>query len=429
MRSAAFAFFLTLGAPAHSPAEPQVVVASWDDAITPVTGEYLNEAMTRAVRDSADAFVLVLDTPGGLLDSTRDIVARFLDSEIPVLVWVGPAGARAASAGTFLTLAAHVAAMAPGTNIGAASPITMGGGGADSTLAHKMQNDAAAFIRTIAERRGRNIAWAERTVREATSSTEKEALADHAIDLIAGSVDELLEQASGRTVQTKRGAVTLELHGAHLDHYELNLRTKILALLANPNVAYLLLMLGFYGVFFELSNPGSVLPGIVGAIFLILAFYSMQQLPLNAAGLLMVMVGLILFILEIKVTSHGLLTIGGIIATTLGAVMLFDSPEPALRVSLRFVIPFTLFTALLFATGISLAVRTMRTRPTTGQEGMVGWKGRARTLLDPEGTVEVRGEIWRARSNESIEEGAPVEVTGAEGLVLRVRRPGAERGA
>ena len=429
MRSAALAFFLTLGAPAHAAAEPHVVVATWDDAITPVTSEYLNEAMTRAVRDSADAFVVVLDTPGGLLDTTRDIVARFLDSEIPVLVWVGPAGARAASAGTFLTLAAHVAAMAPGTNIGAASPITMGGGGADSTLAHKMQNDAAAFIRTVAERRGRNVAWAERTVREATSSTEKEALEAHAIDLIAGSVEELLDQASGRTVQTKRGAVTLQLHGARLDRYELNLRTKILALLANPNVAYLLLMLGFYGVFFELSNPGSVLPGIVGAIFLILAFYSMQQLPLNAAGLLMVMVGLILFILEIKVTSHGLLTIGGIIATVLGAVMLFDSPEPALRVSLRFVIPFTLFTALLFATGIGLAVRTMRQRPTTGREGMLGWRGRARTLLDPEGTVEVRGELWRARANESIEEGAPVEVTGAEGLVLRVRRPGVERGA
>jgi membrane-bound serine protease (ClpP class) len=188
-------------------------------------------------------------------------------------------------------------------------------------------------------------------------------------------------------------------------------------------------MLGFYGIFFELSNPGSVLPGVVGAIFLILAFYSMQQLPLNAAGLLMVAVGLILFILEIKVTSYGLLTIGGIAATVLGAVMLFDSPEPALRVSLRFVIPFTIATALLFATGIGLAVRTMRKPPTTGREGMVGWRGRARTLIDPEGTVEVRGELWRARANESIEEGAPVEVTGAEGLVLRVRKPAAERGA
>lgn len=430
MRSATLAFFLTLALPAPPVrGEPTVLVASWKDAITPVTGDYLNEAMTRARRDSADAFVLVLDTPGGLLDTTRDIVARFLDSEIPVLVWVGPAGARAASAGTFLTLAAHVAAMAPGTNIGAASPITMGGGGADSTLAHKMANDAAAFIRTIAQRRGRSVAWAERTVREATSSTEKEALDAGAIDFIASSVEDMLEQANGRTVQTKGGPVQLELRGAHIERHELNLRTKLLSLLANPNVAYLLLMLGFYGVFFELSNPGSVLPGVVGAIFLILAFYSMQQLPLNAAGLLMVMVGLILFILEIKVTSHGLLTIAGIGCTVLGAVMLFDSPEPALRVSLRFVLPFTIFTALLFATGVGLAVRTMRKLPTTGREGMMGWRGRARTPIDPEGTVEVRGELWRARANESIEEGAPVEVTGAEGLVLRVRRPGAERGA
>jgi membrane-bound serine protease (ClpP class) len=430
MRSAALAFFLThlFGAPGTR-AEPTVLVASWDDAITPVTGDYLNDAMTRALEDSAAAFVIVLDTPGGLLDSTRDIVSRFLESEIPVIVWVGPAGARAASAGTFLTLAAHVAAMAPGTNIGAASPITMGGGGADSTMGHKMQNDAAAFIRTIAERRGRNVAWAERTVRDASASTEKEALDAGAIDLIAASVEEVLEKASGRTVQTKNGATTLELRGARIEHYELDLRTKILSLLANPNVAYLLLMLGFYGIFFELSNPGSVLPGVVGAIFLILAFYSMQQLPLNAAGLLMVAVGLILFILEIKVTSYGLLTIGGIAATVLGAVMLFDSPEPALRVSLRFVIPFTIATALLFATGIGLAVRTMRKPPTTGREGMVGWRGRARTLIDPEGTVEVRGELWRARANESIEEGAPVEVTGAEGLVLRVRKPAAERGA
>ena len=319
--------------------------------------------------------------------------------------------------------------MAPGTNIGAASPITMGGGGADSTLGHKMQNDAAAFIRTIAERRGRNVAWAERTVRDASASTEKEALDAGAIDLIASSVEEVLEQASGRTVQTKQGAVALELRGARIERHELSFRTKVLSLLANPNVAYLLLMLGFYGIFFELSNPGSILPGVVGAIFLILAFYSMQQLPLNAAGLLMIAVGLILFILEIKVTSYGLLTIGGIAATVLGAVMLFDSPEPALRVSLRFVIPFTVATALLFATGIGLAVRTMRQPPTTGREGMMGLRGRARTPLDPEGTVEVRGELWRARASESIEEGAPVEVIGAEGLVLRVRRPGAERGA
>jgi membrane-bound serine protease (ClpP class) len=264
MRSAALAFFLTLlfGAPGTR-AEPTVLVASWDDAITPVTGDYLNDAMTRALEDSAAAFVIVLDTPGGLLDSTRDIVSRFLESEIPVIVWVGPAGARAASAGTFLTLAAHVAAMAPGTNIGAASPITMGGGGADSTMGHKMQNDAAAFIRTIAERRGRNVAWAERTVRDASASTEKEALDAGAIDLIAASVEEVLEKASGRTVQTKNGATTLELRGARIEHYELDLRTKILSLLANPNVAYLLLMLGFYGIFFELSNPGSVLPGVL----------------------------------------------------------------------------------------------------------------------------------------------------------------------
>ncbi len=410
----------TAAAPA-TPAGPLVVQVSWDDAITPVTRDFLDDAIAGAERDSAAAIVIVLDTPGGLLDATRDIVARILDSEVPVIVWVGPAGARAASAGTFITLAAHVASMAPGTNIGAASPVTMAGGGVDSTMNHKMQNDAAAFIRSIAERRDRNAAWAEKTVREATSSTEREALAEGAIDLVASNVNELLAASSGRIVTTRRGEATLALGGARIETRELGWRVRILSLLANPNVAYLLLLLGFYGVFFELSNPGSVLPGVVGAIFLILAFYSMQQLPLNVAGLLLIGVGMVLFLLELKLTSYGLLTIAGLGATVLGALMLFDSPEPALRVSLRFVLPITIAAAGLFAVGVGLALRTMKRKPTTGREGIVGERGRVRTRLAPQGTVEVRGEIWRATADQTVEEGAPVEVTGVEGLVLRVR--------
>ncbi len=428
----------TAGAPradASSPSETlgprPVVVLAWKDAITPVTFEVFDAELSRAERESAAAFVLVLDTPGGLLDATRDLVARIFDAKIPVVTWVGPSGARAASAGTFLALASHVAAMAPGTNLGAASPVALGGGpaGADSTMAHKMQNDAAAFIRSIAERRGRSVAWAEATVREAASSSEGEALAAGAIDLVASSVEELLEAIDGRAVETAAGAAVLATKGAPIERRTLGWRARILALLATPNVAYLLLLLGFYGIFFELSNPGSILPGVVGAVFLILAFYSMQQLPLNAAGLLLIGVGLILFLLEIKVTSFGLLTIGGFAALTLGGLMLFDSPEPALRVSLRFILPITAASAVLFATGVGLAVRTMRRRPTTGREGILGEVGRARTRLEPEGMVDVRGELWRALAEETVEAGAPVEVTDVSGLVLRVRRPGAERKA
>ncbi len=429
MRIRELALALTIGScVSKAGAEPFVVHVLWDDAITPVTRDFLDDAITRAEEDSAAAFVLQLDTPGGLLDATRDIVARILDAKVPVITWVAPAGSRAASAGTFITLASHVAAMAPGTNIGAASPVTMGGpaAGMDSTMAHKMQNDAAAFIRSIAERRGRALAWAESTVRDAVSSTETEALAVGAIDFVADDLDELLAKASGRTVTTPDGSRVLALEGARIDPHELGWRTKLLSLLANPNVAYLLLLLGFYGVFFELSNPGSVLPGVVGAIFLILAFYSMQQLPMNAAGLLLIGVGMVLFLLELKITSFGLLTIAGIAATVLGAVMLFDSPEPALRVSLRFVLPITIAAAALFAVGVGLALRTMKRRPTTGREGIVGARGRARSRLDPEGTVEVHGEIWRALADGPIEEGEPVIVRGAEGLVLRVARSARE---
>jgi membrane-bound serine protease (ClpP class) len=402
---------------------PLVYVVEWADAITPVTRDFLVGELEDAEREEADAFLIVLDTPGGLLDTTRDIVSRIFDSSVPVIVWVGPSGARAASAGTFITLAAHVAAMAPGTNIGAASPVTMGGGGVpDSTLGHKMFNDAAAFARTIAERRGRNVEWAESTVREAAASTESEALAAGAIDFVAKDRDEVLALASGRTVETPDGERVLALEKARLVERELSLRYRLLSLLANPNIAYFLLILGFYGVFFELSNPGSIFPGVVGAIFLILAFFSLQTLPMNLAGLLLIIVGTVLFILEVKITSYGLLTLGGITATVLGAIMLFDSPEPALRASLGVILPLTIVTSLLFAVAVGLSIRTFRSRPTTGQEGMVGLRGEVRTSLAPRGTVEIRGEIWWALADETIPEGQTVEVVGVEGLLLKVRR-------
>jgi membrane-bound serine protease (ClpP class) len=397
-------------------------VVRWDDAITPVTRTYFDDVLETARRESAAAVVIELDTPGGLLDATRDIVSAFLDSPVPVFVWVGPGGARAASAGTFLTMAAHVASMAPGTNIGAASPISMGGSVSDSTLSHKLFNDTAAFVRTIAEKRGRNAEWAERAVREAESITETEALELGVIDWVAKDVEELVRLADGMVVELPAGDVTLDLAGAELERKPLSLRFRLLSLLANPNVAYIFLMLGIYGVFFELSNPGSIFPGVVGAIFLIVAFFSMQTLPMNYAGLMLILLGVVLFILEIKITSFGLLTIGGLVCSFLGALMLFDSPVPALRASLSVIIPLTLVTGAAFATGVALAVRTLRTPATTGSEGMIGLRGVARSELAPEGTIDVHGEIWRASATGTVSAGEPVIVTGIEGLLLRVRK-------
>jgi membrane-bound serine protease (ClpP class) len=405
-----------------APAERVVHRIVWDDAITPVSRDWFSDAIERAEEDGAAAVLIELDTPGGLLDATRDIVSRFYESGVPVIVWVSPSGARAASAGVFLTMAAHVAAMAPGTNIGAASPVTLGGAGPDSTMAHKMFEDTAAFLRSIAERRGRSVEWAERAVRDARSLTESEALQQDVVDFVARDVREVLELADGRTIGVPAGDLVLHVAGARVETRELTLRYRILALLANPNFAYILLLLGIYGVFFELSNPGSVLPGVVGAIFLILAFWSMQTLPLNLAGLLLIAVGLVLFLLEAHVTSFGLLTIGGVIASVLGAIMLFDSPDPALRISLWVILPLTLVTAVFFAVALGLSVRTMRTKPVTGREGMIGLAGVARTRLDPSGTIEVRGELWGADSEEVVEPEERVRIVGIEGLRLRVRK-------
>ncbi len=412
--------------PADDAPPPLVHVVTWDDAITPVTLSAVREWLEEAREDDAAALVLRLDTPGGLLDATRDIVSDLLDSETPVIVWVAPSGARAASAGAFLTMAGHVAAMAPGTNIGAASPVNMGGGGMDSTMASKMFNDTAAFARTIAERRGRNADWAEDAVREAVSATEAEAVELNVVDFTASSLAELLERADGRTVGIGPDAVEtiLALTDPEIVEKELSFRFKLLSLLANPNITYILLMLGVYGLFFELQNPGAIFPAVVGSLCLILALYSMQTVPMNVAGILLIVLGAVLFLLEAKIQSFGLLTLGGIAASGLGAFMLVDSPVPALRASLQVVIPVTLVTIAFFLVAIGLTVRTMRSRPTTGREGMVGLVGIVRRALDPEGLIEVHGELWSARleSGETAPEDARVEVVAVEGLALIVRK-------
>jgi membrane-bound serine protease (ClpP class) len=402
---------------------PVVHVVHWDDAITPVTTRFLAERLDEAADEGAAALLIELDTPGGLIDATRDIVTDFLDSETPIVVWVGPSGARAASAGTFITMAAHVAAMSPGSNIGAASPVTMMGGGTDSTMASKLFNDTAAFARSIAEQRGRNAEWAEQAVRDAASITETEAVEMNVVDFVASSQEDVLAQANGRVIEIADRDFELRLDDAEIVVKELGFRYRLLSLLANPNVATILLMLGIYGVFFELSNPGSVLPGVVGVIFLILAFFSMQTLPMNLAGLMLVVVGLVLFLLETHITSFGLLTLAGVAATVLGAIMLFDSPIPALRVSLPLILPLVILSSLLFAVAIGLSVKTLRSKPTTGREGMLGLQGRVRTALAPEGQVEVHGELWKAIGQEGeIAVGETVVVVRVEGLRLEVRK-------
>ena len=397
-----------------------------EGVISPVTLRLVGLAIDRAQQEGAGALVLQLDTPGGLERSMRSIVQRMMNSEVPVIVYVAPTGARAASAGVFITMAAHIAAMAPATNIGAAHPVAVGGG-ADKEALKKVENDAAAFVRTIARERGRNADWAEKAVRQSVSITEREAVTLKVVDLIAASLPELLDKLDGRSVRTTRGAVTLATRGAPVKPIEIGFRDRFLNVITDPNVAYVLMMLGMLGLFFELANPGVILPGVIGGISLILAFFAFQSLPINYAGLLLILFGVVLLIAEIKVVSHGVLAIGGVVAMALGSVMLFDAPEIGLRVSWWVIAVTVGMTAGLFLVVLGIAVRALRRRPTVGVDALIGETGVARDDLAPDGQVTVKGEIWRAiATGASVPAGAPVRIVAVEGLTLKV--VGAEAG-
>lgn len=398
-------------------------------SINPASAKYIHDAIAEAVDADAAAVVLELNTPGGLLTSTREIVSDFLSSRVPVIVYVAPGGSQAASAGAFITMAGHIAAMAPGTNIGAAHPVTMGEGAeniADSANVPmtKATNDAAAFARTIAEKRGRNIAWAEQSVRGSVSITESEALRDSVIDVVANNLRDLLQKIDGREVHTAKGMVTLHTAGVQVYDRDMSFQQKILNTLSDPNIAYVLLMLGMYGLFFELYNPGSIFPGVVGGICLILAFYSMNTLPINYAGLALIVFGVILFILEVKIVSHGLLSVGGVVSLFLGSVMLIESPPGAefMQVSMSVIIAVTACTAAFFLFVVGKGIAVMRRPPTTGTAGMIGETGRVIETLHPYGAVAVHGEIWKARSADrsTITKEAPVRVLRVENLELVV---------
>jgi len=420
---AAMALALALAGTAPAEAAPPVAMVDIDGAITPVTARLLTAAIDRARADQAQALIVRLNTPGGLERSMRSMAQTILNSEIPVIVYVAPTGARAASAGVFITLAAHVAAMAPATNIGAAHPVTIGGGDTGKEMGKKVENDAAAFARTLATERGHNVDWAERAVRSSVSITEREALKLKVIDLVAESVPDLLAKVDGRTVKTVRGTITLETRGAPVKHIENSFRDRLLALITDPNVAYILMMVGMLGIFFELQNPGAILPGVIGGIALILAFFAFQSLPINWAGVLLILFGGGLLIAEIKVASHGVLTAGGVIAMVLGSFMLYEAPELGFRVSWTVILPTVGATAGLVVWAVSAGVRAMRRRPMTGSESMVGRFAVARSVLGPEGQVQVDGEIWSAVSEGgAIPVGEKVRVTAVEGLTLKVSR-------
>jgi membrane-bound serine protease (ClpP class) len=391
-----------------------------DGVIGPVTVRQVEAAIERARTQGSRALVIQLDTPGGLEKSMRIIAQRILNADVPVIVYVAPTGARAASAGVFITLAAHVAAMAPATNIGAAHPVAVGGN-VDKESLRKIENDAAAFVRTLAVERGRNADWAEKAVRESVSITEREALRLRVIDLVADSMADLLEKVDGRTVKTSRGSVTLATRGAAVTPIEVGLRDRFLAIITDPNVAYILMMLGMLGLFFELSNPGVIAPGVIGGISLILAFYAFQSLPINFAGLLLILLGLVLLIAEIKVVSHGVLAIGGVIAMALGSIMLFDTPEIRLTISWWLLLATVGVVSGALLVTMGAGARALRRPPLLGAGSMIGVTGVARERLAPSGQVHIGGELWRAVvEGESVDEGRRVRVVGVDGLTLRV---------
>ena len=408
-------------AAASVPSAKKIYLIEVDAPITPVVAEYIIKSIDRAAKADAEAIIIQLNTPGGLVDSTQQIVMKMMASEVPTVVYVAPSGARAASAGVFITLAANIAAMAPTTHIGAAHPVQMQGK-MDETMEKKVVNDLAAFVRGIAEKRGRNVKWAEDAVRHSVSITETEALKKKVIDLVAPDIPSLVKAINNKTVDMVIGKRTLKTAGAEVVMMKMGLRSKLLGIISNPNIAYILMILGFYGLYFELSNPGAIFPGVAGAICLILAFYALQTLPINYAGLLLIILAIALFIAEAFITSHGVLGVGGTIAMLMGSVMLIDSPDPSLQISWAVIVPVVGLSALLFIITVTVALRVHREKTDTGKEGLIGKQARARSELNPTGLVFIHGENWTARSDEPVHKGEKVIIVGMDGLTLIVRK-------
>lgn len=442
-------FLALVCAPGDADAAHVNVVTLDNRIISPVTQQYILDALDRSERDGAACLVIVLDTPGGLLDSTRAIVKRMMNARVPVAVYVGPSGSRAGSAGVFITLAAHVAAMAPTTNIGAAHPVAMGDGGggpvkklikrfkrdgegapsseeevveeiADDPMAAKVLNDTVAWAVTIAAARGRNAEWAKQAVTESFSVSETEAVDRKIVDFIAADVPALLTQMHGRRVNVAGEEVELKTAGAAMVPIAMSKRQEFLAVITSPTIAYLLMMLGTLGLVFEFTHPGVGFPGIAGLICLVLALYAFQTLPISYAAVALIVLGIILLVAEVKIVSHGLLGIGGVVALTLGSLMLVESPDPSLRVSLQVVSPVVLTLAAIILFVVQRALRAQAQPAATGSAALVGELGVASTDLDPEGMVFVHGELWSASSPRALQQGERVRVLRVDGLRLLV---------
>lgn len=408
-------------------AEPKVVHLFLDGPIHAITSEYVTRGLDHAKEIKAEAVILQVQTPGGVVDSMRTIISKMINSPIPVIVYVGPSGARATSAGFFITVAADVAVMAPGTHLGSAHPVTMSDGGQDTentkTMMKKATEDSVAYIKTIAEKRGRNMVQAEKAVRESISFTETEALKNGLIDYIAKDAIDLLQKANGMTIKRFDGAEKkLNLARPNIVRYEMTRRQRFLSFLADPNITVLLFSIGMIGILMELYNPGTILPGIVGVISLALCFLSAQILPINYIGAMLIAFAIVLFILELKITSYGLLTIGGVVAFVLGATMLFDAPIPEMRISYK-----VIATAVLLITGtmaflLFMVIALHRKAPVTGLQGLLQETGVAQTEIHGSGQVFVHGELWNAIATEPIQKGEKVRIVSVDGLVLHVEK-------
>ena len=424
-----------------SQAAPHALVLDIEGAISPAVAEDVARAINLARESDARLLILRMDTPGGLDKSMRSIIKGILASPVPVACFVAPQGARAASAGTYILYASHIAAMAPATNLGAATPVQIGGlpsieppgnrGGKEEQKAeksapsgdamqHKMVNDAAAYIRSLAALRGRNADWAEKAVREAASLNSEQALEQKVVDLLAGDIAELLEAIDGRSVTTSDGSIRLETKGLELKVVEQNWRSKLLAVITDPNVAYVLMLLGIYGLFFELANPGFVLPGVIGGICLLLALFAFQVLPINFAGLGLMLLGILFMIAEAFAPSFGALGLGGVIAFVAGSVMLMDTSIPGYGLSMSLIVGVALASALFFVFIIGMALKARRRPVVSGAEEMLGAIGVASESFSGSGHVLVHGEIWQAESTEPLNKGDPVRVTSRDGLTLHV---------
>jgi membrane-bound serine protease (ClpP class) len=401
----------------NSAAENEVYIIEISGSINPAVADFLKRGINQASEDVVSCVIIKIDTPGGLAESMREIVKAIFASKVPVVTYVAPSGARAASAGVMITIAADIAAMAPGTNIGAAHPVGAGGKDIGGKMSEKVTNDMVAQVKSIAEKRGRNVQWVEKAVRESVSVTETEALKANVIDIVAKDLDDLIRQINGRKIENKG---VLKLDNPKRTIIEESLRTKVLKIISDPNVAYILMMIGLAGLYFELSHPGAVLPGVVGGISIILAFFAFQTIPVNYAGFLLIILAIVFFIMEMKISSYGLLSIAGITSLILGSLMLFEGNGTDMRLSWKVLVPTLTFVSGFFVVISGLVFKSQLSKPRTGASGLLGEIGVVKEPILQEGKVFVHGELWNAISKDPIEKGAKVRVVKVENLVLEV---------